>query len=299
MRLRTAGATLMMTALLSGLPPSRVAAQARASQTTSQTAPAKQPEVVIDRQNASETRERLRELLNEFPPALAQVLRLDPTLISNSDYLAPYPSLAAYLRQHPEVARNPSFFFGDVRFSGYEANNRYQMVNQLQEIGIGIGVFLFFMTALGVVAHIGRGLLEHRRWLHAMKVQTEAHTKIVERLGSNEELMAYVQSPAGQRFLSTTTLGTDPDNRPLGIGALSAPAPVGRILGSAQIGVVTAFGGIGLWIAKNHVIDELAQPLSVLAVLGVALGLGFVLSAAVAYGMSRQLGLIRYPSSHA
>ncbi len=294
MRLRTVGATLVMTALLSGLPPSRVAAQARAGQTVE----VKQPEVIVDRRNASETRERLRELLNEFPPALAQVLRLDPSLLSNNDYLAPYPGLAAFLRQHPEVARNPSFFLGDVRFSGNEGNNsRYQMVNQLEEIGVGIGVFLFFMTALGVVTHIGRGLLEHRRWLHAMKVQTEAHNKIVERLGSNEELMAYVQSPAGQRFLATTTPAVEPDGR--GLGILGAPAPVGRILGSAQIGVVTAFGGIGLWIAKNHVIDELAQALSVLSVLGVALGLGFVLSAVVAYGMSKQLGLIRFPSSHA
>jgi hypothetical protein len=292
MRLRTAGATLMMTALLSGLPPSRVAAQARAGQTAQ--AQAKPPDVIIDRQNANETRERLRELLNEFPPALAQVLRLDPALLSNNDYLAPYPSLAAFLRQHPEVARNASFFIGDVRFSGVEANTRYQMVNQLEELAVGIGVFLFFMTALGVVAHIGRGLLEHRRWLHAMKVQTEAHTKIVERLGSNEELMAYVQSPAGQRFLTTTAQAADTETR-----GYSAPAPVGRILGSAQIGVVTAFGGLGLWMAKNHVIDELAQVLSVLSVLGVALGLGFVLSAAVAYGMSKQLGLIRYPSSHA
>jgi len=292
MRLRTVGATLVMTALLSGLPPSRVAAQARAAGPTTQV---KQPEVIVDRQNASETRERLRELLNEFPPALAQVLRLDPSLLSNADYLAPYPAVAAFMHQHPEVVRNPSFFLGDARFSGSEVNSRYQMVGQLEEIGAGIAFFLFFMTALGVVAHIGRGLLEHRRWLHAMKVQTDAHTKIVERLQSNEELMAYVQSPAGQRFLATTAqAAAEPESR-----GFNVPAPVGRILGSAQIGVVTAFGGIGLWIAKNHVIDELAQPLSVLSVLGVALGLGFVLSAVVAYGMSRQLGLIRYPSSNA
>jgi hypothetical protein len=298
MRLRTAGATLLMTALLSGLPPSRMAAQARAA---GQTVPVKQAEVVIDPQSAQETRERLRELLNEFPPALAEVLRLDPSLLSNDDYLAPYPRLAAFLHQHPDVSRNPSFFLGDVRLGGSEVNSRHQTINALEEIGVGIGVFLFFMTALGVVTHIGRGVLEHRRWLHAMKVQTEANNKIVERLGSNEELMAYVQSPAGQRYLSTTALAADAESRTLGagFGALSASAPVGRILGSAQIGVVTVFGGIGLWIAKNHVIDELAQPLSVLSVLGIALGLGFVLSAAVAYAMSRQLGLIRVPSSHA
>src|SRR5215510_12405519 len=220
MTLRTVGATLLMTAVLSGLPPSRVAAQARAAQTAQTTAPAKQPEVIIDRQNANETRERLRELLQELPPALGQVLRLDPTLVANPDYLAPYPALAAFFRQHPEVVRNPSFFLGDPRFSGAEVNSRAQVVRELQDIFIGICVFLFFMTALGVVAHIGRGVLEHRRWLHATKVQTEAHNKLVDRLGSNEELMAYVQSPAGQRFLSAN-LTVDPDSR-----TLQAPAPI-------------------------------------------------------------------------
>jgi hypothetical protein len=290
MSARTVAATLLMTALLSGLPPARVAAQSQAQGGGRQA-----DQAPIERQqNAQDTRERLRELLNEFPPAIGQVLRLDPSLISSAEYLAPYPALATFLKQHPEVARNPSYFLGDLRFPGYEMNNRRQMVSELQDIGIGIGVFLFFMTSLAVVAHIGRGILDHRRWLHATKVQTDAHTKIVDRLGSNEELMTYVQSPAGQRFLSSTNLNVDPESRGLG-----APAPIARILSSAQIGVVTAFGGLGLWVAKNYVIEEVAQPLTVLAVLGAALGLGFVLSAGLAYGLSRQLGLIRSSSTHA
>ena len=37
-----------------------------------------------------------------------------------------------------------------------------------------------------------------------MKIQTDAHTKIVDRLASNEDLLAYMQSPAGQRFLTSS-----------------------------------------------------------------------------------------------
>jgi hypothetical protein len=50
--------------------------------------------------------------LDQYPPSLAQVLRLDPSLVSRSDYVAPYPRLAAFLAQHPEVAHNPVFFIG-------------------------------------------------------------------------------------------------------------------------------------------------------------------------------------------
>ena len=46
------------------------------------------------------------------PPALQQVLRLDPSLLANQSYLEAYPALAAFIAQHPEVARNPTFFVG-------------------------------------------------------------------------------------------------------------------------------------------------------------------------------------------
>src|SRR6185436_16096391 len=101
-------------------------------------------------------------------------------------------------------------------------------------------------------------------------------------------------SAPGQRFLSATALSLDPEPRMPG-----PPAPIARIIGSAQLGVVAAFAGTGLWVARNYVITEVAQPLTVVSILGVSLGLGFVLSAVVAYGMSRQLGLIRSSSSHA
>ena len=69
-------------------------------------------------------------------------------------------------------------------------------------------------------------------------------------------------------------------------------APVNRILWSVQVGVVLTAGGVGLWFAKNNVIEEAAPLLNVVAVLAAALGIGFVVSALVAYAVSRQLGLL-------
>jgi hypothetical protein len=278
MSLRTFATTLVLTAALSGLPPSQVAAQTSArtaAPTPAAPAPA-QDLSSFDRQNAQETRQRLHEVLRDYPPSLAQVLRMDPTLLTNQAYLAPYPMLAAFLAQHPAVAHNPAFFLGSASFLT-EEDGRRRTISDLEDIAIGVGLFLFFMTALGVTVHISRSVLEHRRWQQAMKVQTDAHTKLVDRLASNEDLLAYIQSPAGMRFLSATSTAAEIEPR-----LASTPAPVGRIL-----------------IAKNRVIEEVAQPLHIIAVLALALGVGFVVSALLSYALSRQLGLIRPTSSNA
>ncbi len=76
-------------------------------------------------------------------------------------------------------------------------------------------------------------------------------------------------------------------------------APFNRILWSVQAGVVLTTAGAGLWLAKNGVLDEAAQAMQVVAILTMALGLGFVLSALASYALSRQLGLVNSPANHA
>jgi hypothetical protein len=77
----------------------------------------------------------------------------------------------------------------------------------------------------------------------------------------------------------------------------SIAAPFGRILWSVQGGLVLIAGGIGLQVVSARVADDAAQPLHALGVLGVALGLGFVLSAIISFVISHRLGLIELPSS--
>src|SRR5690606_10027052 len=47
--------------------------------------------------NAEETREQLKKVMQQYPPSLREVLQNDPSLLSNSDYLATYPALAAFI----------------------------------------------------------------------------------------------------------------------------------------------------------------------------------------------------------
>ena len=55
--------------------------------------------------------------------------------------------------------------------------------------------------------------------------------------------------------------------------------------------------GLGLLVVKNNVHKDVAQPMMALAVLGMAIGIGFVLSAVVSYVLSRKLGLWGPPAS--
>ena len=56
--------------------------------------------------------------------------------------------------------------------------------------------------------------------------------------------------------------------------------------------------GAGLWVGRGFVVDDLAPGFSVMGVLIMFLGAGFVISALVAYALSKMLGLFESPALH-
>lgn len=241
--------------------------------------------------DARETRDRLREVLSQYPPALAQVLRLDPSLLTKPDYLAPYPDLASYLSEHPDIARSPAYFFGESMPREVD-NVRYRAVSVMQDVMLGFMFFCGFTVTLLSLGWVIRTMLADRRWQRLTKTQTEAHAKLLDRLTSHDDLLAYIQSPSGKRFL---------DAAPIPIGDTERPpvsAPVARILWSVQAGVVLFAVGLGLFFAKNQVFEEIGSALFVVGILVLALGVGFVVSALVAYALSYRLGLIDTAHAH-
>jgi len=253
-----------------------------------------QPRPSVEEQKASETRERVRQILEQYPPSLRQVLRCDPSLLNRPEYIATYPTLAAYVTQHPEIAHNPVFFLGGG-CGGGNMEGRSQVAISLENIFVGLEVMLGVMFGIGTVGWILRSGIDYRRWQRAMKIQTEAHTKIVDRLASNEDLITYMNSAAGQRFLTATPMAP----APVDSHALPVNAPINRILWSVQAGVILAVAGAGLFIAKSGIVDEAAQAMQVLGILTMALGFGFVLSALAAWALSRQFGLVHSHVDHA
>jgi hypothetical protein len=239
--------------------------------------------------DAGQTREELKELLNKYPPSLGRVLKLDPSLMGNDGYLTSYPALAAFLKQHPEVAKNPGFFLEFVPVSQGEYRQPSDAIRLWENTIEGMTIFSVFAIILSAIIWLVKTVIDQRRWTRQSKVQTEIHTKLFDRLSSNDDLLAYIQTPAGRRFLEAAPLPiTAPQSpRPLG-------APVSRILWSVQIGIVILAGALGVLFVsgRERVIEEVAQPLFAMAAIGISLGIGFVVSSAAAYVLSRNMGLI-------
>jgi hypothetical protein len=253
------------------------------------------PQVVVGQDaDARETREQLEELLKRLPPAVGRVLRVDPSLMGNETYLSTYPVLAAFIKQHPEIRSSPGYFLEHV--GSYEFWNpsppetrEAQVVRLWREMLQFFAISGIFLTITLGLLWIIRTLVEYRRWHRTSKVHAEVHNKLMDRFTANEDLLAYIQSPVAKKFLDSAPIAIDAPPRPMG-------NPFSRILWSVQIGVVLAAAGLGLFIVSNNTIEEVAQPLFGVGVLALALGAGFVVSAAASFLLSRRLGFLEPPA---
>lgn len=115
------------------------------------------------------------------------------------------------------------------------------------------------------------------------KLQAEVQTKLLEKFGSSQELLAYVQSDAGKRFLESL--------------AMEQRTPYGRILGAAQAGVILVLLGLALLFLRGRV-SGAEEGFLVSGTITLSLGVGFGLSAALSYFLSKSFGLLSETIAH-
>ena len=256
------------------------------TQTTPATSTAAAPAPSFEFKDSHTIREEFKQLLDKYPPDLGKVLKLDSTLLSNQPYLANYPALASFITQHPEVAHNPRFFLASVWVGDAPPQSSGERVwHDMME---GITIFVVMFSIIGVLTWLIRTVITHRKWSRVSKLQAEVHTKILDRFSTSEELLAYVQTPAGKRFLESAPIPLDAEAQ--------VSAPVSRILWSVQVGIVLAAVGIGLFFISVNIEKEMAPPMFAMGALALAVGAGFVLSAIVSFAISRKLGLWQSPA---
>ncbi len=236
--------------------------------------------------DARETRNRLNEIFNQHPPSVREVLRIDPTLLQRADYIANYPVLAAFLEQHPEIAHNPAFFVGEWQFDerrNTPSSRAFDAVNQAIE---RLTILLIIGTITGGILFLARTLVEHRRWHRTLRAQSDLQTKLIDRFSSSDDLIAYLQSPAG-KALTEAPVVPQAAARPMS-------APLSRIFWSLQSGIVASALGLGLIVVSRLVAaPEFADFLSGVGIVVLMIGIGFAVSAAVSYVLSQRLGLVR------
>lgn len=238
--------------------------------------------------DANHTREALMEILQRHPPSVGRVLKLDPSLMRNEGYLAPYPGLQEFLAAHPEVPQNAAFYLEHVRGGNDTWTPAHRQLETLEAIMAGLAVLTGLTIVMGTMIWLIRTVLEQRRWARLSKIQAEVHTKLMDRFSSNDELLAYVQMPAGQRFLESGP-------SPLQEMGPAMGAPFSRILWSVQVGAVLLVTGLGLLFLSNRALPEMREFFYIFGCLATALGAGFAASAAAAYVLSRRLGLLERP----
>jgi len=270
----------LITLLFAAAIATSVFAQAPATTTSSTTAATS---TVVTDTDSHETRDAFHTTLRRYPTEVSRVLKLDPSLMTNQSYLANYPALASFLAQHPEIAHSPSFYLDNI-YVGEEPRIENSSERVWRSTMEGLSIFCVLALITGVLTWLVRTLIEHRRWSRMSKVQAEVHNKLMDRFTANEDLLAYIQTPAGKRFLESAPIALDGAPR-------AVSAPVGRILWSVQVGLVLAAAGFGLEYVSQSIDKTVSQPLFAMGVLAISIGIGFVLSAIVSYVLSRRLGL--------
>jgi hypothetical protein len=240
-------------------------------------------------------REQLFKLLR-MSPKLTSAISLDPTLLSYQEYVNKNnPELAGFLQSHPEIVRNPEFYLfanlpggknGDVPFLFQHAVWPEIGQGNSSDRGEDIIIFFVFLIVLSAILWLLRMLLQNRRWNRIFKVQTEIHTKLLDKLGGSQELFAYLGTEAGKRFMELAPIATalESPQRP---GLLS---PITRILAPLQLGIVSTLAGISLLFIKGYFKDSGA--LLFVGTMALALGIGFIISAGVSWLLAQRLGLI-------
>jgi hypothetical protein len=250
------------------------------------------------------TREQLIELLR-MSPTLTEVVEVDPSVLAEQSYVSRMnPQVAQYLAQHPEVTRNPDFYlFGNIpQRPGHRVESlrrhtkgdpwntpptnderRRQYVQTVVQLLVFVGVVVALLWLIRI-------LLENRRWGRLFRLQSEVHGKLIDRFASNQELLHYMETEPGKRFLEAAPIPVDfePQQR--------VPGGLARVLGPLQIGIVLALLGIGLIILR-HSIRELADALLIFGMMALMPGIGFIISAIISWRISARLGLLPQPVS--
>jgi hypothetical protein len=113
------------------------------------------------------------------------------------------------------------------------------------------------------------------------KLQADVQSRLLEKVASSQDLLAYAQTDAGKQLLAS-----------LQVERTLSPAPYGKILGALQAGIVLFCFGIAMVWLRGHVSASNVDGFTVLGALSIALGVGFGISATASYFLSRSFGLL-------
>jgi hypothetical protein len=112
------------------------------------------------------------------------------------------------------------------------------------------------------------------------RLQADVQSKLLEKIGSGQDLLAYAQTDAGRQLLESLQV----ERVPL--------QPYSKIIGAMQAGIVLFFLGAALLWLRGHTSVADSDGFTIFGALSIAVGMGFGVSAAASYFLSRSFGLM-------
>jgi hypothetical protein len=140
--------------------------------------------------------------------------------------------------------------------------------------------FIVVPTIFGVFAFVVWTIATNARRAKVAQIVADLHGKVLEKCSGSSELMGYVQSDSGRRFLE--------------LAATSHANPAGRVLNAVQAGLILSLiGGASILVSNFHHDLDVRESFVTLGALVLAGGLGFLISAGVSYLMCKSWGLLQ------
>jgi hypothetical protein len=136
------------------------------------------------------------------------------------------------------------------------------------------------VSFFAMIAWIVYVIVDGKRRRERLKVFTDFHGKLMDRMTSPAEFGAFMQSPGGQRFLAT--LQTE------------RGGPKAAIMRSVHTGTIMLALSIGLlFLQRLDLWNSEARAFVVfMGVIVLALGVGFLVSAGLSWRLGRSLGVM-------
>jgi len=242
-----------------------------------QGAPAGQDGYASDMRELAELRQKLwKEVLSQYPASVARDLQLSPLQLSDDSFLARYPALEAFLKEHPEVRLNADYFFPSLRTERDRRNGGPGFGGTIIAVVVPLATFVF----LGVVAW-----LVYQRSVQRSAAQQELSGKVLDRLLAREDLAAYLDTPNGRRMLESVTRVSE-----------SSRTPATKIVDAVKAGVVFLVLGLG-FVVLGPMVGMRSNGMVFFKVFFTGIGAGLVLAGWVSYLLSKRLGLIQTPDT--
>ena len=137
--------------------------------------------------------------------------------------------------------------------------------------------FLIPITLFAVIGWIINIFVTSGRRKQQMKLTADFQAKVLEKMGSTKDFGEFLETDGGRRFMSSLTV--------------EGPSAKTRIVKSTENGIVCFCIGAAMLLLGRW-FPELTEGLTVIGTIITACGIGFLVSCASSYALSKKLGLI-------